>query len=74
MHQPTVSTASSAPRVCIPEPKVRSQGTKIALLMVGGIAIRNTAPAISHTARVRVSRVLSVRPATSTSNAATSER
>ena len=74
MHQPTVSTATSDPSVCIPEPNVRSHGTKMALLIVGGMAKTNTAADTIHTARVRVSRVLSVSPATSTSNAPTSDR
>src|SRR5688572_6840103 len=73
-HQPTVSTAIKAPSVCIPEPNVRSQGMKIALLIVGGIEITNTAALMIHTARARVSVVLSVNPATSTSKAATSDR
>src|SRR5215204_5367197 len=58
----------------MPEPNVRSHGTKIALLIVGGIATINDAVAINHTADVRVSRVLSVRPATSTSRAAMLDR
>ena len=70
----TVSTATSEPNVCIPDPNVRSHGKKIALLIVGGIAITNTAIAISHVARGRLRRVLSVSPAISTSNAATSDR
>ncbi len=64
----------SAPSVCIPEPNVRSQGTKIALLIDGGMASTKTTPAMIHTARFRSILVLSVTPATRTSNAATSER
>src|SRR5512146_91633 len=74
MHHATVITASSDPSVCIPEPNVRSQGTKIALLMEGGIESTKQAAHITHTARPRVSRVLSVRPATSTSSAPTSDK
>src|SRR4029079_1771602 len=44
------------------------------LLIDGGMEMRNTAPAIVHTAARREMRVLSVMPATSASNAATSDR
>src|ERR1041385_1810206 len=74
MDQPTVTTATSAPRVCIPDPKVRSHGTKIPLLIVGGSAIRNTAIDVSTTARPRLIRRLSTRPATTASNAPTSDK
>src|SRR5262245_2586934 len=64
----------SDPSVCMPEPNVRSHGTKMPLLIVGGIDNRNTAVATTATARGRVISVLSVMPATSTSNAPMSER
>ena len=74
MHQPTVMTAISEPSVCIPEPNVKSHGTKMPLLIVGGIATTNTAIDTTHVARRRVSRVLSVSPAIKTSKAPTSDR
>src|SRR5438067_1502691 len=74
MHQPTVSTATSEPRVCMPDPNVRSHGTKMPLLIVGGMERRKTVAATIHTARPRVNLVLSVSPAIRTSNAPTSER
>src|SRR5581483_7728969 len=74
MHHPTVSTATSEPSVCIPEPNVRSHGTKMPLLIVGGIDSAYTAPQTIHVARERENRVLSVMPAISTSNAPMSER
>src|SRR6185503_10219279 len=73
-HHPTVSTATKDPSVCIPEPNVKSHGTKIALLIVGGIDNTKTDPATIHTAFSRLNDVLSVKPATSTSNAPTSDR
>src|SRR5215203_203642 len=72
--QPTVTAATSAPSVCMPEPNVRSHGTKIWLLIIGGIAIRNATIAMSHTTVRLDNRVLSVSAATSTSNAASPER
>src|SRR4051812_41410225 len=73
-HQASVIAAIKAPTVWSPDPKVRSQGRKIALLMVGGSERTNTAMQMTPIARFLVSRVLSVSPATSVSNDATSER
>src|SRR5215470_16217548 len=74
MQQPRASTATRAPNVCIPDPKVRSHGTKMCRLIDGGMAATKIAAVTRATARSRDSFVLSVSPATSTSNAPTSER
>src|SRR5688572_25397288 len=58
----------------MPDPNVRSQGTKIRLLIIGGIETTNTTAATTQTTVRRDSPVLSVSPATSTSNAARPER
>ena len=58
----------------MPEPNVRSHGTKMDMLMLGGIERMKHAADITHTAFARESRVLSVSPATSTSSAPMSER
>src|SRR5215204_5054972 len=42
--QPIVTTATSAPSVCIPEPNVRSHGTKMRLLIIGGMDTTNSTP------------------------------
>ena len=53
MHHPTARTATSDPSVCIPEPKVKSHGTKIPSLIVGGIAKMKIATETIQTERVR---------------------
>ena len=58
----------------MPEPKVRSQGTKMRMLIIGGTDRTNTIAVISQTAAVREIDVLSTTPATSTSRAATADR
>ena len=74
-HQPTVSTARSAPSVCMPEPNVRSHGHEDRV--VDRWRDREHEHRHGHRPAPPAhggSLVLSVSPATSTSNAATSER
>ncbi len=50
MPHPTARTATRTPAVWAPEPKVRSQGTKILMLIMGGRARRKTIPAMVQVA------------------------
>ena len=74
MHQAVVITARKAPRVCMPDPNVRSHGKKIFMLIIGGMASTITMEQASRTALFRDSLLLSMMPPTCTSRAATADR